>query len=158
MNYSAVGAIGAGLLSGVITVMLLYATMLFFPRQIKLHVFGYLGTAFPGAAGMWYRQGAGFVAFLVLAGLFGLPHAGLHVAFDVQRDIFTWGVIFGIGHWALNGLAVGYGDRWHTGVRGGVVPVVGPFIRNLNRETLIAFLGLHLVYGMFTGAFYDAFR
>ena len=157
MSYSPVAAVGAGLLSGTVTVLAVYVSV-FLVAENRLNVFGYLGSLVPRVSGTGWTTLAGILVYLALSALFGLPHAALHVAFDVESDIFTWGVIFGLGHWVVDGGLVAYLDGHHPGVRSGAVEPVGPFLSNLPMQTLIAFLGLHVLYGMFTGAFYDAFR
>lgn len=158
MPYSAGGAIGAGIMAGVFTAMALYAAIAIFPRAVPLNVLAYLGATVANSRPGWVVYGAGIVLYLALAVVFALAHAGLHQAFDVETDIFVWGVLFGLGHWVIDGAALGAIGRRHPRVASGALVDPGYFVINLPMPAMVAFLGTHLLFGAFTAAFYDALR
>ncbi|MCH7553442.1 MAG: hypothetical protein IIC82_05555 [Chloroflexi bacterium] len=158
MSYEVGAVLVAAPMAAVAAALALYATLVFFSRQVRLNVLYYLGALIPQARGDMVRYVAGGVAFLAIAFLFGFAYAGLIQAFDVNDNIFTWGVLFGLGHWVIDGGALGWMARVHPGIARGEIANPGAFAQHLPFASLVAFLGLHLLYGMFFSAFYDAIR
>ncbi len=158
MPYSADGAVGAGIMAGVAAILAFYATFSVFPRQVRFNPFLFLGLTVPRLRSMPLVYLLGIAFYLALCILFALGYAGLYQAFDVETDIFAWGVLFGLGHWVIDGFALGAAVRRHGGVGSGLLIDPGAFALNLPWLGVLAFLAVHLLFGMFVGAFYDALR
>lgn len=158
MPYSAGGAAGAGVMAGVVTLLALYATLFAGQRNLQLNVLFYLGLAVAPAGRPWLVYPAGFLIFIALSAAAALVHAGLHQAFSVETDIFAWGVLFGAGQWVVLGAALGLLARRHPAVASGAVSDPGPFATHYSLQTAVVFLAMHLLFGAFVAAFYDALR
>jgi hypothetical protein len=141
-----------------LTLLVLYIVVAASPRQVRLNVLSYLGLAVTGRRHWLVVYLAGLLVWLALAIVFALLHAGLHQAFEIETDIFVWGVLFGLGQWVIVGAALGWLGRRHPGIRTEAVADPGPFAIDLPVQTVLAFLGLHLLFGTFVAAFYDALR
>ena len=158
MPYSPEGAAGAGIMAGVAVALAFYVAFWLFPQTFRLNAFRFLGLMAPGRLPTQAIYLIGITMYVSLCIGFALGYAGLTHAFDVETDIFAWGVLFGLGHWVIDGVALGIVARRHGAVRSGLLLDPGAFALNLPFATVLAFLAVHLLFGMFTGAFYDALR
>ena len=158
MPYSPEGAAGAGIMAGAAVTLAFYAAFWSFPRTYRLNAFRFLGLMAPGRPPTTAIYLIGTAMYVSLCIGFSLGYAGLTQAFDVETDIFAWGVLFGLGHWVIDGVALGIVSRRHAAVRSGLLLDPGAFALNLPFATVLGFLGAHLLFGMFAGAFYDALR
>ena len=158
MPYSPEGAAGAGIIAGVAVALAFYVAFWSFPGTFRLNAFRFLGLMAPGRLPTQAIYLIGIAVYVSLCIVFALGYAGLTHAFDVATDIFAWGVLFGLGHWVIDGVALGIVARRHGAVRSGLLLDPGAFALNLPFATVLAFLAAHLLFGMFSGAFYDALR
>lgn len=156
--YSPEGAAGAGIMAGAAAALALYVAFWAFPGTIRLNGLRFLGLMAPGRPPTLAIYVIGIAVYVSLCIAFALGYAGLTHAFDVETDIFAWGVLFGLGHWVIDGVVLGIVARRHGAVRSGLLLDPGAFALNLPFATALAFLAVHLLFGMFTGAFYDALR
>ena len=158
MPYSPEGAAGAGIMAGVAVALAFYVAFWLFPQTFRLNAFRFLGLMAPGRLPTQAIYLIGITMYVSLCIGFALGYAGLTHAFDVETDIFAWGVLFGLGHWVIDGVALGIVARRHGAVRSGLLLDPGAFALNLPFATAVGCLAAHLLFGMFAGAFYAALR
>lgn len=154
MDFAA--AIGAGLLAGAVMSALLYMGIAMKPRHMRMNLFFLLGS-------LVFRQGAmvyvlGALVHGVLSIVFGLIHVALYQAFELVASLASWGLLFGLGHYLIIGIALGLLPIVHPRVRAGDLPPPGFYALGYPRVTVVAFFILHLVYGLLVGTLYAAFR
>ena len=156
MSYDAEGAVGAGIFAGVVVTLILYVFLALFPR-VKINLLHFLGTVFQvGRA--WQVYPLGLLAFLVISAILGLIHASLYEAFGIDTNMVSWGLIFGIAQWLIDGALMGPASRLHPGVKTGLADDLGYFLVNERTAAAMAFLVVHLLFGVFVATFYDALR
>ncbi|MBI3744407.1 MAG: hypothetical protein HY261_09015 [Chloroflexi bacterium] len=158
MGYSPIGAIGGGMLAAVVTALFLYAVLVVLPQGGKLDALKYLGLDLAPSGPGWLTYALGATFMLVLGALFGLVHAALYHLFEVETDIIVWGALFGLAQWLLDGALLGWLGRRHPAVRAERIRDPGAYVLKMPLSAVVTFLGIHILFGMFAGAFYDAFR
>ena len=134
---------------------ILYMGIAMMPRQMKMNLFLVLGTMTLNRGPMAYVIGA-----MVHAGmsvLFALAHVALFDALDLNSSLAAWGLLFGLVHWVIVGMALGMMPAMHRGIRSGQVEAPGAYAMGYPPMTTMGFLMLHLLYGVLVGAFYTAF-
>lgn len=151
------GGAGAlsGILAGAIMAVVLYMGIAVMPRQMKMNLFLLLGTMILDKGPLAYVMGG-----MVHAGMsvgFALAHVAIFDALDVNSALVAWGLLFGLVHWAIVGMALGMMPIMHRGIRLGVVEAPGAYALRFPPMTAMGFLMLHLLYGLLVGAFYEAF-
>lgn len=150
-------AIGSGLIAGVMTAVVLYSTIAFFPNVIRLDVLHAAGHVvnvrhFPG---VYYAGGLVFLLGSILA---GLAHAGMHQVVTVEMHVTGWAVLFGLGHWIIDGVLLGCVTRPGPDPKTAKMQSAGYFALELPLAATLIFLGCHLLYGAAFAAFYDGLR
>ena len=156
LSFDAPWAAGAGLIAGVMTLTALYFTIAFFPTVVRLDVLRAAGRA-AGAArapGVYY---VGVLLFLAALTAAGLVHGGLHQVFEVETQVSSWALLFGVGHWIVNGVALGLLGRPDPDERSDL-RAAGFFALDLPIAAVLVFLGAHLLYASAFAAFYDGLR
>ena len=153
MDLDIVAAIVAGLIGGGVMAVLLYMGIWMMPTQMKMNLFQMLGTMMVPAGTMAYVAGA--MMHAVMSIVFGLIHASLYVAFDIDSNFLGWGLLFGFGHWVMTGIGLGMLPRMHPAIRRGDMQAPGAFAMNYPRATAIGFFMLHLVFGVVTALVYE---
>ena len=156
LSFDAPWAAGAGLIAGVMTLTGLYLTVAFFPTVVRLDVVRAAGRAvgLPRTPWVYY---AGLLLFLAALTVLGLVHAALHQVFGVQTQVSSWALLFGVGHWLVNGFALGRLGQPDPDDRRDVRRA-GYFALDLPIAAVVIFLGLHLLYAAVFAVFYDGLR
>ncbi len=150
-----VAAIGAGLLGGTVMAALLYMGLAMMPSQMKMNLFYLLGSMMLREKVMIYM--AGIMAHAVMSIAFALIHTGVFEATGLDSNLAAWGLLFGLVHYLMTGMALGMLPMVHPRIRDGELQAPGAFALSYPKGTAMGFLMLHLVYGVLVGVFYDAF-
>ncbi len=154
MNFELGWAMLAGLIGGAVMAAILYMGILMLPRQMKMNLFMMLGTMMLPAGALAFAMGA-----MVHAGMsvvFGLVHAGIYSAADIGSAQAAWGLLFGLVHWTVVGMALGMMPLMHPRIGSGEIDAPGFYALNFPPMTAMGFLMLHLVFGVLVGALYGA--
>jgi len=88
--------------------------------------------------------------------VFGLIHGAVFSAADIDSAQAAWGLLFGLVHWAVVGMALGMLPLMHPRIRGGEMGAPGFYALRYPPMTAMGFLMLHLLFGMIAGALYGA--
>ena len=152
MDFEPGWAILAGLVGGAVMAVILYMGIVMMPQQMKMNLFMMLGTMVLPVGVAAFVMGA-----MVHAGMsvvFGLIHGAVFSALDVDSAWAAWGLLFGVAHWAVVGMALGMVPMMHPRMRSGEIDEPGFYALRFPLMTAIGFLMLHLVYGVIVGALY----
>lgn len=170
MDFEPGWAILVGLIGGAIMSVILYMGIAMMPQQMKMNLFMMLGSmVFPvGAAA--FVMGAMIHAVMSIA--FGLIHGAVFAAADIDSAQAAWGLLFGLVHWAVVGMALGMMPLMHPRIRSEgprLIPQAGGgstsqelldppgfYALGYPPMTAMGFLMLHLVFGVVVGALYGA--
>ena len=155
MEFEGGAAVAAGLIGGAIMALLLYLGIAVVPTQMKMNLFRLLGTMLLEEGTAAYVLGG--MVHAMMSVVFGLIHVALYTAFDLESNLAAWGLLFGVGHWMIVGMALGMMPIMHRGIRSGSIEAPGFYALSYPRMTAMGFLVLHLVYGVLVGVFYTAF-
>jgi len=147
--------IGAGLLGGLAMTAILYMGMAMMPGQMKMNLLYLLGTMMFRQKAVVYMAGA--MAHAGMSIVFALIHVGIYEAIGLDSSLAAWGLLFGLAHYMVAGMALGMMPMMHAGVRSGVVRAPGAFAMGYPRGTAMGFLMLHLLFGLLVGVLYDVF-
>ena len=147
-------AILAGLSGGAVMAVILYMGIAMMPQQMKMNLFMMLGSMM-----LPVGVGAFLMVAMVHAGMsvvFGLIHGGVFAALDIDSAWAAWGLLFGVAHWAVVGMALGMMPMMHPRMRSGEIDEPGFYALRYPPMTAMGFLMLHLVFGLTVGALYGA--
>lgn len=147
-------AILAGLSGGAVMAVILYMGIAMMPQQMKMNLFMMLGSMV-----LPVGVGAFLMGAMVHAGMsvvFGLIHGGVFAALDIDSAWAAWGLLFGLAHWAVVGMALGMMPMMHPRMRSGEIDEPGFYALRYPPMTAMGFLMLHLVFGLTVGALYGA--
>jgi len=153
MDYPA--AIGAGLISGAVMAAVLYMGIAMMPAQMKMNLFYLLGSMMLRKRGLIYMSGA--MTHGVLSIEFALIHVGIYEAVDLESNLIAWGLLFGLVHYIVSGMALGMMSMIHPRIRAGELQAPGAYALSYPKATAAGFLMLHLLFGALVGALYDVF-
>ena len=148
-------AVGAGALATLIMTAVMYMGKFMLPRQMPMDILYMLGSMMSRdkmpayGAGTMMHMGAGIG--------FALIHIALYVAFDLNENLWTWGLLFGAVHWTIMGTMFGMMRTMHPAIRAGYVTDPGLFLKNFPLMNVMGFLMVHLLFGLLVGTFYEAF-
>jgi hypothetical protein len=148
-------AIGAGLLSGLAMTAMLYMGRAVMPGQMKMNLLYLLGTMMFRQTTVVYMAGA--MAHAGMSIVFALIHVSIYEAIGLDSNLAAWGLLFGLAHYMVSGMAMGMMPMMHAGVRSGVVRAPGAFALDFPPGTAMGFLVLHLLFGVLVGVLYGAF-
>ena len=154
MDFEPGWAILAGLVGGAVMAVILYMGIILMPQQMKMNLFMMLGTMVLPVGAAAFLMGA-----MVHAGMsvvFGLIHGGVFAALDIDSAEAAWGLLFGVAHWAVVGMALGMVPMMHPRMRSGEIDAPGFFALGYPPMTAMGFLMLHLVFGVIVGVLYGA--
>ena len=154
MDYPA--AIGAGLIGGAVTSVILYMGIAMMPGQIKMDLFYLLGSMTFRRKVMVYLGGA--MAYAAMSIEFALIYVGVFEWVDIESALAAWGLLFGFVHYLVVGMALGMMPMMHPPIKTGEIQAPGAFALAYPAGTVTGFLMLHLLYGVLVGALYTAFR
>ncbi len=147
--------LGAGILGGSIMVAILYMGIAMMPSQMKMNLLYLLGTMMFRNTMVVYMMG--IMAHAAMSILFALIHVGIYEAVDLDSNLAAWGVLFGLGHYMVSGMALGMMPMMHAGIRSGEVEAPGAFAMGYPKATATGFLMLHILFGVLVAVFYDVF-
>ena len=105
MEFEPGWAILAGLVGGAVMAVILYVGIIMMPQQMKMNLFMMLGSMVLPVGAAAFVMGA-----MVHAGMsvvFGLIHGAIFAAADIDSAWAAWGLLFGVAHWAVVGMALG---------------------------------------------------
>ncbi len=125
MEFEPEWAILAGLVGGAVMAVILYMGIILMPQQMKMNLFMMLGTMVLPVGAAAFLMGA-----MVHAGMsvvFGLIHGGVFAALDIDSAEAAWGLLFGVAHWAVVGMALGMMPMMHPRMRSGEIDEPGFF-------------------------------
>ncbi len=154
MEFEPGWAILAGLSGGAVMAVILYMGIVMMPQQMKMNLFMMLGSMV-----LPVGVGAFLMGAMVHAGMsvvFGLIHGGVFAALDIDSAWAAWGLLFGLAHWAVVGMALGMMPMMHPRMRSGEIAEPGFYAVRYPPMTAMGFLMLHLVFGVIVGALYGA--
>ena len=154
MDFEIGWAIGAGLIGGAVMVAVLYMGIAMMPNQMRMNLLLMLGTMMLPAGVMAYVAGAMIHAGMSVA--FGLIHAGVIAGADIESATAVWGLLFGLVHWAIVGMALGMMPLMHRGIQRQEIEAPGFYAISLGPVTAMGFLMLHLLFGLLVGVIYGA--
>ncbi len=154
MDFEPEWAILAGLVGGAVMAVILYMGFIMMPQQMKMNLFMMLGSMMLPVGAAAFLMGA-----MVHAGMsvvFGLIHGAVFAAADIDSAEAAWGLLFGVAHWAVVGMALGMMPLMHPRMRSGEIDEPGFYALRYPPMTAMGFLMLHLVFGAIVGALYGA--
>ncbi len=154
MEFEPEWAILAGLVGGAVMAVILYMGIIMMPQQMKMNLFMMLGSMM-----LPVGVGAFVMGAMVHAGMsvvFGLIHGAVFAAADIESAWAAWGLLFGVAHWAVVGMALGMMPMVHPRMRSGEIDEPGFYAIRYPPMTAMGFLILHLVFGVIVGALYGA--
>ncbi len=154
MDFEPEWAILAGLIGGAVMAVILYMGIIMLPQQMKMNLFMMLGTMMLPAGVAAFAMGAMIHAGMSI--VFGLIHGAVFAALDIDSAQAAWGLLFGLGHWAVVGMALGMLPLMHPRIRSGEIDAPGFYALSYPPMTAMGFLMLHLVFGVIVGALYGA--
>lgn len=154
MDFEPGAAIVSGLIGGAAMVVFLYMGIAMMPNQMRMNVLLMLGTMMLPAGAMAY--GAGLVMHAGASIVFGLIHGAVFAAADLETATGAWGLLFGLVHWGVSGMALSMVGMMHPLMRRGEMEAPGPFAISLGPATAMGFLMLHLMFGLLVGSLYGA--
>lgn len=154
MDFEAGWAAVAGLVGGAVMTAILYMGIFMMPSQMKMNLLLLLGTMMVPAGVVAYLMGAMMHAGASI--VFGLIHGAVFSGADITDAAAAWGLLFGLVHWAVVGMALGMMPMMHPRIRSGEMAAPGLYALNYPPMTAMGFLMLHLVYGVLVGALYSA--
>jgi hypothetical protein len=146
-------AVVSGLIGGAVLIAVVYMGILMMPQQMKMNILLLLGTMMVPAGVLAYVLGLMMHAGASAA--FGLIHVGVFEVLDIEPNA-AWGLLFGLGHWAVAGMAMGMMPMMHPRIKGGEMAAPGPFALGYPPMTAVGFLMVHLIYGVLVGGLYGA--
>ncbi len=171
MDFEPGWAILAGLIGGVVMAVILYMGIIMLPRQMKMNLFMMLGSMMLPVGVAAFMMGA--MIHIGMSLVFGLIHGAVFAAADIDSAEAAWGLLFGVAHWAIVGMALGMLPLMHPRMRyegRRLIPQAkgnphseelldppGFFALSYPPMTAMGFLMLHLVFGVIVGALYGAF-
>jgi hypothetical protein len=97
--------------------VILYVGIVMLPQQMRVNVFVLLGSMVLPVGATAFLMGA-MVHPGMRAGL-GLDHAAASSILDIDSDQAAWGLLFGLVHWAIVGMALGTLPLMHSRIRYG---------------------------------------
>lgn len=167
MDFEPGNAILAGLIGGAAMAMILYMGIIMLPRQMRMNLFMMLGSmVLPVGAGAFLM---GAMVHAGMSAVFGLVHAAAFSVLGIDSDQAAWGLLFGLVHWAIVGMALGMLPLMHPRLRragnglaanagdldqGDLLDAPGFYALNYPMMTALGFLMLHLLFGVVVGALY----
>ena len=152
MEFEPGWAILAGLVGGAVMAVILYMGIVMMPQQMKMNLFMMLGSMMLPVGAAAFLMGA-----MVHAGMsvvFGLIHGGVFAVLDIDSAWAAWGLLFGVAHWAVVGMALGIMPMMHPRMRSGEIDEPGFYALRFPPMTAMGFLMLHLVFGVIVGSLY----
>ena len=152
MDFEPEYAILAGLIGGAVMAIMLYMGILMFPQQMKMNLFMMLGSMMLPVGAAAFVMGAMVHAGMSVA--FGLIHGAVFAAADINSAEAAWGLLFGVVHWGVVGIALGMMPLMHPRMRSGEIDEPGFYALRFPLMTAMGFLMLHLVFGVIVGALY----
>lgn len=170
MDFEAGDAVLAGLIGGAAMAAILYMGIAMLPQQMKMNMFMLLGSmALPVGAGAFLM---GAMVHAGMSAVFGLVHAAAFSILDIDSNQAAWGLLFGLVHWAVVGMALGMLPVMHPRIRYGGPRLIaaaggdpsskelldppGFYALGYPAMTALGFLMLHLLFGLIVGALYGA--
>jgi len=153
MEFEPGWAIVAGLIGGGVLTLVSYMGKYMMPQHMKMDMLQMLGTMMLPVGAMAY--GLGLMMHAVASAAFGIVYAGLFHALDLEATA-AWGLLFGLVHWMVAGMAMGMMPIMHPRIRSGEIAAPGPFALDYPPLTAVGFLMVHLIYGVLVGGLYGA--
>jgi hypothetical protein len=118
---------------------------------LNIHIELILGTMF-GMQPSPAAYALGLAIHLAIGGAFGLLYGWLmETVWD--RGGASMGMILGVLHAALIGMAVGLTPQWHPMVPERI-PDPGPYFANIGAVGVVCFFAIHVLYGAIVGQGY----
>ncbi len=152
MDFEPGWAILAGLIGGVVMAVILYMGIIMLPRQMKMNLFMMLGSMMLPVGAAAFVMGA--MIHIGMSLVFGLIHGAVFAVADIDSAEAAWGLLFGVVHWAIVGMALGMLPLMHPRIRSGEIDAPGFYALGYPPMTAMGFLMLHLVYGVIVGVLY----
>jgi len=153
MDFEPGWAVVSGLVGGAVLIAVVYMGIFMMPRQMKMNILLLLGTMMVPAGALAYVLG--LMMHAGASAVFGLIHIGVFQGLDVEPNA-AWGLLFGLVHWTVAGMAMGMMPMMHPRIRSGEIAAPGPFALGYPPLTAVGFLMVHLIYGVVVGGLYGA--
>ena len=142
------------IVGGVMTAFL-YMGMAMMPSQMKMNLLYLLGSMMVKQKVLAYVAGAMMHAMMSIA--FALAHVGVYEALNLDSNLLAWGLLFGLVHYMVVGMALGLMPMMHPRIQAGDIQAPGAYALSYPKATAVGFLMLHLLFGLLVGEFYDLF-
>ncbi len=152
MDFEPEWAILAGIVGGAVMAIMLYMGIFMLPQQMKMNLFMMLGSMMLPVGAAAFVMGAMVHAGMSVA--FGLVHGAVFAAADIDSAEAAWGLLFGVAHWGVVGMALGMMPLMHPRIRSGEIDAPGFYALGYPPMTAMGSLVLHLVFGVIVGALY----
>jgi hypothetical protein len=147
-------AIGAGLVGGIVMIVLLYGGIMMMPGQMRMNLLYMLGSMMGMRGGSAYIVGLGMHLMASIA--FGIIHAAIFAAGDIEDGVLLWGAVFGLGHAVITGTMLTMMPVMHAEIQAGRLEAPGAFGISLGQPTAMGFVVLHVIFGAVVGVIYAA--
>lgn len=117
---------------------------------------------------MFLRKGPaawllGLMIHFMMGAAFFVVYAAAFDALSAESSLAAWGVLFGLAHGVVAGMAMGMMGMMHprlapagAGLTGETLPAPGLFGIRMGPMAPLAILALHVLYGAVAGAIYAA--
>ena len=147
--------IWAGLVGGGAMIVILYMGIAMVPSQMKMNILYLLGSM------MVRQKTTAYMVGIMMHGLmsagFALAHVGVYQAFSLDTNLVAWGLLFGLVHYMVVGMALGMMPMMHPRIQAGEIRPPGFYALSYPMATAGGFLMLHLLFGILVGGLYDVF-
>lgn len=147
-------AIVSGLVGGGVMVVLLTMGIAMMPGQMRMNLLLLVGGMMGLTGGAAYALG--LMMHLGMSAVFGVVHAAIFAAGDIEDAVVLWGLLFGLVHAVMTGIALGMLPAVHPLIRAGRMEAPGVLALRLGGPTAMGFVVLHLVFGATVAVLYAA--
>jgi hypothetical protein len=145
-------AVFAGLVGGLVMSMLDWMMK---PMGMRMDPHHMWGTMMKLRGGAGYTMG--FVVHMVISAALALLYALFFAIVGVQANLWAWGLLGGLIHWAIaGGMVMPMVPAMHPEIPERE-PAPGMFVKNYGTLDATGFLMTHLLYGLVVGLLYAAF-
>jgi len=132
-------------------IVILYMGIVMMPNQMKMNILYLLGSM------MVRHKASAYIAGIMVHGAmsisFALAHVGVYRAFGLDSNLVAWGLLFGLVHYLVIGMALGMMPMMHPRIKAGEIQAPGAYALSYPTATAAGFLMLHLLFGGLYGFF-----
>jgi hypothetical protein len=149
MEFAFWPAVIAGLFGGIVMSMLDWMMK---PMGMRMDPHHMWGTMVKLHGGVGYAMG--FVVHMILSAAIALLYAAFFTIIGAQANLWAWGLVGGVIHWAIaGGMVMPMVPAMHPEIPGRE-PAPGAYVKNYGALDATGFLISHLAYGAVVGTVY----